>query len=210
MPKRWNPSERVWVYRYLCLRDGEECRRCRKTPPETPQKRLDIHHVDGNPKNNNAENLCLVCHACNTVLERSRVTENPEISHPQLALEPQLPPDTPEEPPPGGVSVRERDRTDVLKQAVNYKEGSPEMQVAFLCEISFREWVMKELQEKGGMSSKGAITSGAEVVGCSIETTQRYLMKLTSEAGPLAEVRDMLGDKCIMIKTYRQNGGPPR
>ncbi len=47
---------------------------------------------------------------------------------------------------------------------------------------------------------KRAITGMAELVGCSVLTSTRYLMKLTSPLGPLQEIKDMLGGVMLTWK----------
>ena len=112
-PRRWTPNTRAWVYRYLILRDGEQCAICHAVPTTknhnqvrtnslvtptprnhevyeqnhtrkrssttephnaprrdslvspTTQLTLDIDHIDGNPKNENPDNLRLLCRRCN-------------------------------------------------------------------------------------------------------------------------------------------------
>ena len=44
-PKRWHPATRAWVYRYLVLRDGEQCARC-GTTPGVRNSSLSRHHAE--------------------------------------------------------------------------------------------------------------------------------------------------------------------
>lgn len=45
MPRRWGINAGLWAYRFLVLRDGEQCARCYEIP--TTQNDLDIDHIDG-------------------------------------------------------------------------------------------------------------------------------------------------------------------
>ena len=40
-------------------RDGDKCRKC-----DTPGPGLDVHHIDGNPSNNELSNLITLCPTC--------------------------------------------------------------------------------------------------------------------------------------------------
>lgn len=182
MPRRWGINTRLWVYRFLVIRDGELCARCYEIP--TTQNDLDIDHIDGNDWNNEPDNLRLLCRPCNvTLANQARKL-------------------------PSDQYVYERERkegkaqTRVSRDIVNYKEGSVEMQANFLFELEFRKWLLGKVNEAGGYSKQDAIASGAELVGCSPSTTERYLKKLVSRAGPLREDRDMLGDFILTLKEH--------
>lgn len=184
-PRRWGINTRLWAYRYLVIRDGEQCARCFNIP--TAQNTLDIDHIDGNDWNNDPDNLQLLCRSCNVSKENKRRAG--------VAL-------------PSDQHVWEREgkegkaSTRVSKDIVNYKEGSQEMQANFLFELDFRKWIMAKIREQGGYPKTDAIASGAEVVGCSPSTTGRYLTKLTSKEGPLTESKDMLGDLILTLKDH--------
>lgn len=182
MPRRWGINTRLWAYRFLVLRDGELCARCFNIP--TTQNDLDIDHIDGDPWNNDQNNLRLLCRRCNVTLEN----QSRKLPSDQYVCE------------------RERKegkaQTRVSRDIVNYKEGSTEMQANFLFELEFRRWLMGKINELGGYSKLDAIASGAELVGCSPTTTARYLLKLTSNSGPLKEDRDMLGDFILTMKEH--------
>lgn len=181
MPRRWGINTRLWAYRYLVLRDGELCARCFNIP--TAQNTLDIDHINGNPHNNEPENLQLLCRSCNVIKENKR----------RVGVA-----------PPSDQKERERAEgkpsTRVVKAAVNYKQGAPEMQANFLFELDFRTWILGKVATLGGFPRGDAIAAGAEVVGCSPSTTAKYLAKLTSSAGPLQETKDMLGDVMLVLK----------
>lgn len=186
MPRRWGINTRLWAYRFLVLRDGELCARCFEIPT-TQNDTLDIDHIDGNPSNCEEDNLRLLCRRCNVTLENQR----------RAGVG-----------PPSDQYVCEREgkegkaQTRVSREVVNYSEGSTEMQANFLFELDFRKWLLGKIRSLGGYPKLDAINSGAELVGCSPSTTARYLVKLTSSAGPLRESRDMLKDTILELKDH--------
>jgi len=139
-PRRWGINTRLWVYRYLVIRDGEQCARCFEIP--TTQNTLDIDHVDGNDWNNERDNLRLLCRKCNVTLENKRRAGAA---------------------PPSDQYVWEREgkegkaSTRVSHDVVNYKEGSTEMQANFLFELDFRRWLMEKIRTLGGYPKLDAI-----------------------------------------------------
>ncbi|MCJ7654945.1 MAG: HNH endonuclease [Dehalococcoidia bacterium] len=173
------------------LRDGEQCRLCRKIP--TTRNGLDIDHIDGDKNNYAPTNLRLLCRSCNVMLgNKSRL-------HKKTSL--------------GPSDRREREReegnpsTRLVKEAVDYKGGSVEMQASFLFELDYREWVLAQVKRGGALLKKEAIFAGAELVGCSPTTTSKYLAKLTSAAGPLEECRDKLGDTLLIPRNGHKPAG---
>ncbi len=183
MPRRYGVNTRLWVYRFLVLRDGEQCARCFEIP--TTQNKLEIDHVDGCPWNNDPPNLRLLCKRCNVTLEnKARVVTSPPSAQ------------------------KERERTEgqsatrVVKEAVNYKHGAPEMQANFLFEVDFRNWLLEKVKDLGHYPRGDAIAGGAEVVGCSVSTTTKYLAKLVSSEGPLKESKDLMGDLYLELKAH--------
>lgn len=181
MPRRWGINTRLWAYRYLVLRDEEQCARCFNIP--TTQNTLDIDHIDGNPRNNEPDNLRLLCRSCNVALGN-----HSRASSAQYVCE--------REGKEGKASTR------VVREVVRYQEGSQEMQANFLFELDFRKWLIEQVREKGGFPKLDAIAAGAEFVGCSPSTTARYLAKLTSSVGPLLETKDLLGGIILTLKDH--------
>lgn len=182
MPRRWATETRAWAYRFLCLRDGEICQVCHRSP--TTFYSLDIDHSDGNPKNNRESNLRLLCRSCNVSQENHRLAKSRSVQ-----------------------GERESSWTRVVKLSVPYRDGSPEMQANLLFEIDFRAWLIQHISKYEFISKKEAINSGAEVVGCNPTTSAKYLAKLTSQRGPLAEMKDMLGDLVIVSKDSLSGNG---
>ena len=184
-PNRFQANTKLWVYRFLVLRDGEQCARCYEKPTAkngNSSSGLDIHHQDGNPFNNEPDNLALYCRACNN---KARSNGHQPYS---------------------ATCEREREEgkasTRVTREALNFR--SPDtpttMQANFLYELDFRRWLLQAIQDKGFISKQDAINGGAEIVGCSPLTSSRYVAKLTSSAGVLNEVRDMLGETVLTWK----------
>ncbi len=179
MANRFQAKTRLWAYRFLVIRDGEFCQRChRKVAATFP---LEIDHADGNPKNDSPDNLRLLCKRCNIILEHEYRSKSAMREREREIIE-------------GKISTR------ILKAEAVYKEGSSEMKANLLCEVSYRKWLLKEIDTQGGLDKKEAINSGAELVGCSPLTTKRYLEKLTSTGGCLKEELDMLGHPYLVFK----------
>jgi hypothetical protein len=199
-PRRWSEKTRAWAYRYLVLRDGEACAICHAAPTtrnkagnasSTTRNRLDIDHIDGNPRNDDPDNLRLLCRRCNvTAVNRQR-------SATELR---------------SAKCVRERKEgqpaTRIAREDVDYRDGSPEMQANLIYEVAFRRWLMSRVTTQGSYDYATAINEGAEIIGCSPQTTTRYLAKLTSPAGPLTEIKDALGHRVLILKPHLQNPVP--
>ena len=200
-PRRWGNNTRLWVYRYLVIRDGERCARCLSSPTgqngnSAGQNALEIDHEDGNPWNDDPNNLRLLCKKCNVILENKARSLQP--AHPPLAR------------PPSAQCVREREEgkpeTRIVREVVDFMQGAAEMQANFLYEVQYRHWLLEEVSKKGSIEKGDAINAGAEVVGCSPATTQKYLAKLLSTAGPLCEFKGSLGEKLLVLKAHLQAG----
>ena len=78
------------------------------------------------------------------------------------------------------------------------------MQANLIYELPFRLWLMNKVTTQGSYDRNTAINEGAEVVGCSPLTTARYLLKLTSPSGPLAEIQDALAHPILVLKPHLQ------
>src|SRR4030042_6935019 len=126
MPRGWGSNPRLWAYRYLVLRDGEQCQLCKKIP--TTQNGLDIDHIDGDKNNYVPPNLRLLCRSCNVALgNQARLHKKSNLG-------------------PSDRGEREREEgnpsTRLVREAVDYKGGSVEMQASFLFELDYREGVL--------------------------------------------------------------------
>ena len=190
-PRRWRPETRLVIYGLIARTDGDRCAICGAGPTAT--NALDIDHIDGNPKNNAPDNLRLLCRRCN-VATSNRL--HPRKNH--------------------SSDLRERERkedrsaTSIARLDVDYTEGSSEMQANLLYEMPFRQWLVDKVRTEGSYDRKTAIAEGAELVGCSIDTTTKYLAKLTSPAGQLTEIKDSLGHRVLILKPHLQTPPPKR
>lgn len=202
-PRRWGVNTRVWAYRFLVLRDGEKCANpdCPNGRVPTTQNTLDIDHINGLDFDNDPDNLQLLCRSCNVAKENGARLA---LASPSLgAASPTTSNQT-----PSAQCVRERkegrSETRVAREAVDYSQGGVEMKANYLYEVQFRHWLMEKVAQRGSIEKGDAIAAGAEVVGCSPATSAKYLAKLTSTAGPLKEVKGMLGEKSLTLKDHLQ------
>ncbi len=190
MANRFQHKTKLWVYRYLVLRDGNQCRHCGKIPAalnEKPTARnpatLEIDHVDGNKRNDDPRNLQLLCKKCNVTKENKGRAGRESPS-----------------------AMREREKkegkpaTRMATELIDYTKGSPEMQASFFFQDDFRQWLLDVIAKQGSFLKQDAINAGAEVVGCSPSTSTKYISKLTSSEGPLKETRDMIGGTHLQFK----------
>ena len=167
----------------------------------TTQSTLDIDHIDGNPENNDPDNLRLLCRRCNVATSNR---SNPRRSHSSDLCVCMC------------VSESERERregrpaTGTGRDEADYRKASPEMQANLTCEPPFRRWIMATVTSNGFYDRTTAMNEGAEVVGCSPATTARYLAKLTSASGPLTETKDALGYSVLILKPDLHTRRPKR
>lgn len=191
MPPRFQQPVKVWVYRFLVLRDGERCHYCGITLPELRAKAhnrkympevFDIDHYDGNKKNDDPANLRLACRNCNV----KRENEARAGSESFLCV----------------YEINEAgSATRINKEVIGYHNDlTATMAANGRFEIPFRNWILDYIRTNGFIFKKGAVTAGAEMVGCSTATAARYLEKLTSFKGPLTETADMLGGIAVVFK----------
>lgn len=80
------------------------------------------------------------------------------------------------------------------------------MQANAAYEPKYRGWVLKQVSQRRLMGWKEAVEAGAEVVGCSLQASERYLRKLTSSEGPLQILTDNFGNKQIAFKERLEEG----
>jgi len=192
MSRRLSHNTYDWAYRYLTIRDGEQCIICGAKPPKT---RLEIDHIDGNTSNNNPANLCLLCKKHNCEMRGKKPSEHKRIIH-RYSLQ----------------NERERENspampaTQFTKEILDYQGGSVEMQANTMFETRYREWIMHKVTTVTEFLKEDAINAGAERVGCSPLTTRRYLQKLTSSDGPFYETKDAWGRVVLRFKRQGHTG----
>jgi len=177
MARRYSLNTRLWVYRFLVTRDGEFCQQCGKSAP----LKLEIDHIDGNPANDKPSNLRLLCKRCNIQLRNRQCSYSANYEREREIIE-------------GKTATR------IAKEDADYRQGSPEMKANLLFEVTYRRWLLGEINTQGGIDKKEAINSGAELVGCSPLTTRRYLEKLTCSAGCLKEDKDAMGHPYLVMR----------
>jgi hypothetical protein len=200
MPGRYQTGTRNLLYKLLCIRDGELCLRCKaehgltRKPPKT---KLDIDHIDGNFLHADPDNLGLLCNPCNNHMRRLCPAD-----HKKKMLEYRA----------TVLLVCEREKmggsTEVTKCLVDYNQGSAEMKASNYLEGKYREYVLNIIKARGSFPTKEAINSGAEHVGFSSVTARRYLEKLMSEAGPLAEINDSTKRNILVFKELPEDAVP--
>lgn len=192
MARRFQINDHRIAYEFIVARDGEHCIICGRKPPAV---KLQIDHADKNPDNNKPENLHLICQQHN--LEGRKFTPKEHLKRIQTATAKNV---------CMRVSVCGNETTHQLRELVDYKSGTVEMQANSYCETVFREWLTGELKRLKTIEKQEVISSGAEVCGCSIATINRYLSKMTSSVGTLKESKDNFGTKIISLKPSK----PPR
>jgi len=188
MANRFQIRQHELAYKFIAARDGEHCLdpSCKRKPPGT---QLNIDHADNNPDNWEPENLHLLCKTHNLKLRGVPVAEHKRLIRAYSANNER-------------ERVRERGRegTHQVKELVDFRNASPEMRANSYYETQFREWLLTVIREQRIITKVEAINSGAEVVGCSPLTANRYLVKLTSSVGPLKERKDATGTVVISFK----------
>lgn len=94
------------------------------------------------------------------------------------------------------IRIRDKDRippsaTDLLRQTVDYSNGSAEMKVNAETEAPYRAKLWELIGYGSGSISKDrAIYGLAELMGCSPQATRDYYNKMKSEDGPLEEFKE--------------------
>jgi hypothetical protein len=185
-----NPTARATAYLFLVERDTEKCFKCGRRPPEV---RLEINHIDGDPFNNNPKNLNLMCHPCNVSDSWIR-RRSPDFCSPTSERE-RKSRDEAEGERRGLESFDNARDPESLER--DFSDCSVEIRKSMEMEPTFRTWLMDQIiMRKEPIPRKEAIYSGAERVGGSPETVERYLHKLTSPLGPLREYK---GEFCWLV-----------
>jgi len=172
--------------------DGEYCVIC--GPSSRGKSQLEIDHINGDPSNSDPDNLCLLCkkHNCQmrgkTAAEHKRIIERYRL---QNESEREI--------------VLASPATQLVREVADYPSGSEEMRVNSISEPRFLDWVHRQVTPDKEAPKKDLIAAGAYYAGCSTETAQRYLDKLTSSIGPLYEATDAFGIRVIRVKPGRRS-----
>lgn len=190
MPRRMTVRQHQSIWQFIVARDGEGCLICRACGRETPlNEHLEIDHANGDPENWDPDNLHIVCESDNLDLRSFTSDEHKSFMEHCSALI------VCESFGKHGLSS-----TKIVKEMVDYRVGSIEMQANSYFEIAYRDWILKEIRRLGFLSTEDAVDGGAEEFGSSPETTKRYLRKLKSYRGPLEEVPMVMGGRVLKFR----------
>jgi hypothetical protein len=200
MPNRFHTKVRNALFDQIAARQGAWCLHCgfwpaRDGPPDGHGE-LEIDHADNDTTNWDIENLHILCNKCNLEFRQYSIDMKLQI----------LKQDSDR-----NVYVCEERHlisdTEILRLRVDYTKGSTELQINNSCEVKFRNWVLKMIDQSGALCREDLINGGAEVAGCSIVTTEKYLKKLTSITGPLQCLpRNQLNQTIITRRHPKSNG----
>jgi len=204
---RLHSSVRLWQVLYLRERDGSSCMICRA---DGRGVRLEIDHINGDPRDDSPENLRLLCHRCNvneyhrrvdaivTGHEREKTAPNSVMSE------------------IGKERSGECERNDVEARKCSGDRSLPDVKHASLeliinreKEPLFRRMVLKlAIGRSEGLTVYDALNEAAERVGISSITARRYLDKMISRAGPLRLGQGRRGHELLLPREsyWLQNG----
>jgi len=183
------------IWAFLAQRDGAYCQTCQKTSREVE---LIIHHIDGNPRNNDPANLNLQCRSDNEKLiwaQRVRYS----VSTPQSVCV-------------NGRNCEEGVRAEgdrSLSLLDRELSASSEIRLSREKEPVFRSYVMGALLQGDGasLSVEEAVNAGAEFARISTVTARRYLAKMTSSEGALCVLDHGKGMKLVVaVKSHYWSG----
>ena len=150
----------------------EEClgKVCGCKDEKTSAGKLIIEHKDNDHLNWDPDNLQLASQSCN-------IKKNPPYRR-------------------DVDNVRDtRGVRDTVDEDI--KPRSAEMLRNMKSEPTFQNWLKKEMNKKLRMELEDVINSGAHIAEVSIDTTRRYLKKLTSRLGPYYIELDSSGIKWL-------------
>jgi len=194
MANRFQTNQHMIAYNFIAARDGEYCLEpsCRKAPPYV---KLQIDHADNDINNWEPENLHLFCQRHNLSMRSLTRTVKVNLINKYSAE---------------NECVRAREfgntSTQAVREMVDYREGSAEMQANSFYETQYREWLLTYIRTNQFIAKDDAVYAGAEMVGCSPTTSERYLKKLCSSAGPLMKHKDGTGTVVIVFREKQGKG----
>lgn len=171
---RFNSRRRKKLYKILAFRDGEECKSCKRKPPEVS---LVIHHEDNNPNNNSLSNISLHCRRCN-YFKNPRMKQSEPVDY-------------------GGVGVGEDVKEEVDFGYETSISISREKEPQFYPYVD--QWLDKS--PNGEVDADDLELSSAWDLKISQRTTARYLKKACSSAGPYEMFKD--GKKRLVRRKKR-------
>ena len=172
---RLNSRERKKIYNRLAAY-GEKCAVCGKGTP------LDTDHKDNDLSNTDFSNFQLLCRSCN-------IKKNPPYRR-----DPRLRGDEKK------ISTSRLARSRSAHVADIPEPRSAEMARNLKSEPVFRKWFENEMKRQGRMLREEAIDSGAEIAEVSIDTSIKYLRKMTSKTGKFQVIKDSNGDRWLEWK----------
>lgn len=182
LANRFQAKQHELAASFIDERDGHYCIVCQKVS----NAKLQIDHANNDPQDWTPENLHWLCQKHN--LEMRALTTKQKVALIRWYSA-------------NNMCVRENSRghysTGYLQSKVDYTKGSPEMQVNALAELSWREWVLEEIDNNGFILLDVAIDTGAELFGVSPASTQRYLRKLVHPRSKFEKAIDMLNARVI-------------
>jgi hypothetical protein len=157
---------------YLAERDGGKCITCGVSESE---KSLEVDHIDGDPFNNALENLRLLCHGCNVREYHRKAREMIRRQSSSIVSRSLDAADS-----GAGESASEN-----VGRVVDAERESPEIQINRVKEPLYVATALEMLLRSEGLTVYDAIYEVSQRIGISPATARRYLLKMTSKAGPL-------------------------
>lgn len=193
MPRRQSYRQRQMTYGYLVERDGEYCQSCGNPPFSEPRGILEIHHVNGDAKDDRLLNKRLVHKSCHA--SGHNVTRHKRVSNPGDQ----------------GESERERETETVPGVGpgvpiVVDPDASPELRLNQAGRPRFLAWLFRYIEEHGSIAKREAIASGAKLTGLSVQTITRYLIPELSELGDLEEIAGNGSSVLVRRRTKQEDG----
>jgi len=197
VPKRFSVPVRNALFSQISEREGSWCIHCGYWPardgPETSENELEIHHADNDIHNWEVENLHILCNKCN--LEFRKYPVDVQIKMIKTDCDRNM------------YVAQERkmiSNTELLRKSIDCTDARPELKITSLCEVKFRTFALREVDRVGALTREQLTDAGAEEAGCTIDTTAKYLRKLTSYRGPLESHKTESGTIITRRKSVKQ------